>query len=240
MGKHDRELASLLADRFTVVLMDRRGRGRSGPPADGDGRVQLAKEVEDLDAVLRATDARRVLGHSAGGLIALEAARALLGIERLAVYEPALSVKGSMPLSWLPRLEEALARDDVPEAFVSFVTGLELGPHAWIPQWLMKLPLKLLPRGEERAELLSLLKTLPRDARMAVAADAPDLSRFSSIGARTLAMRGDQTPAYITRLVDELAAVIPGAQRMLFEGANHNAPDLDPKRIADALATFLA
>src|SRR4051812_23407891 len=85
-GKHYRELAKLLAQRFTVVLYDRRGRGRSGPgpkaapappagPGGFDGGAVLEMEVGDLAAVLHKTGARRVLGHSAGGLIALEAAR---------------------------------------------------------------------------------------------------------------------------------------------------------------------
>src|SRR5262245_41769705 len=83
-GKHYRELARCLASRFTVVLMDRRGRGASGPAGPGYG---LATEIEDLAAVMQATGAERVFGHSGGAVFALEAAR-VLPVRALAVYDP--------------------------------------------------------------------------------------------------------------------------------------------------------
>jgi pimeloyl-ACP methyl ester carboxylesterase len=50
-------LAAALADAFTVVVPDRRGRGASGPHGEVYG---MAREVEDLRAVLDATGARQV------------------------------------------------------------------------------------------------------------------------------------------------------------------------------------
>src|SRR5678816_4144436 len=58
------QLAEALAGSFTVYLPDRRGRGLSGPYG-ADYSVQT--EVEDLDALLAKTGARRVFGVSAGG-----------------------------------------------------------------------------------------------------------------------------------------------------------------------------
>src|ERR1044071_1725852 len=40
-AKHYRELARCLASRFTVVLMDRRGRGAGGPAGPGVGRAHV-------------------------------------------------------------------------------------------------------------------------------------------------------------------------------------------------------
>src|SRR5437667_12695675 len=57
-----RALADALASQFTVIAYDRRGRGASGPGRVDDG---LDVEVADLEAVLRATGATRVFGHSA-------------------------------------------------------------------------------------------------------------------------------------------------------------------------------
>ncbi len=60
-----------LEERFAVIAIDRRGRGRSG---DGDGYA-MEREFEDVAAVADwAGDETAVLGHSYGGNCALEAA----------------------------------------------------------------------------------------------------------------------------------------------------------------------
>ena len=57
------QLAEALADRFTVYLPDRRGRGLSGPyPA----AYTVRTDIEDMDALLTTTGARQVFGVSSG------------------------------------------------------------------------------------------------------------------------------------------------------------------------------
>jgi alpha-beta hydrolase superfamily lysophospholipase len=78
-------LASLLAEHFTVLNYDRRGRGDSGdtPPH------AVAREVEDLVAVVdEAGGSAFVFGTSSGGNLALEGARSGLRVEKLALWEP--------------------------------------------------------------------------------------------------------------------------------------------------------
>src|SRR5262249_16444445 len=67
-------LASVLARSFTVYVVDRRGRGVSGPQGS---QYALGKEVEDLHAVQTETGARLAFGHSYGGLVIFETARSL-------------------------------------------------------------------------------------------------------------------------------------------------------------------
>jgi pimeloyl-ACP methyl ester carboxylesterase len=57
-----RDLALALADRVTVVLPDRRGRGASGPFGSD---WSLATEVEDVAALLAGTGARCAVGRTA-------------------------------------------------------------------------------------------------------------------------------------------------------------------------------
>ena len=76
------KLADLLADRFTVHVPDRRGRGLSGPPGAGYG---LESEIEDLGVLIRETGARNLFGLSSGAVIAIQAALRLSEIERLAL-----------------------------------------------------------------------------------------------------------------------------------------------------------
>src|SRR5262249_10314743 len=56
-----RTLAACLADQFTVFVPDRRGRGLSGPFGPDYG---LAREVEDLQALLQLSGAHNVFGLS--------------------------------------------------------------------------------------------------------------------------------------------------------------------------------
>src|SRR3954452_12586587 len=77
-----------LARRLTLHLVDRRGRGLSA--AEATGTYALAREADDVAAVLRAVgpDAL-VLAHSYGGTCALEAAARGAAMARLLIYEPA-------------------------------------------------------------------------------------------------------------------------------------------------------
>src|ERR1700731_32508 len=63
--------AQELADSFTVHVIDRRGRGMSGPQGN---EYSIRKECEDITVVQEATGAAFLFGHSFGGLVALETA----------------------------------------------------------------------------------------------------------------------------------------------------------------------
>ena len=62
-----------LADTFRLVYYDQRGRGRSSDGV-GPGDVTIESEIEDLDRVrqLLGLESMDVLGHSWGGLLAME------------------------------------------------------------------------------------------------------------------------------------------------------------------------
>ena len=78
-----------LQDCFTVVAMDRRGRGDSGDSAG----YAIEREIEDVDAVIHALDAPVLLfGHSFGALCALGTAMHSNRLSGLILYEPASKV----------------------------------------------------------------------------------------------------------------------------------------------------
>jgi pimeloyl-ACP methyl ester carboxylesterase len=78
------ELARLLSDRFSVINYDRRGRGDSTDTAP----FALEREVEDIAALIEAAGGRASLwGWSSGGALALHAAKAGIGVDRISVYE---------------------------------------------------------------------------------------------------------------------------------------------------------
>jgi pimeloyl-ACP methyl ester carboxylesterase len=75
------ELADLLSARFTVLNYDRRGRGDSGDTKP----YALAREFEALQAMIQvAGGSASVWGMSSGGILALEAVRAGVEIEKIA------------------------------------------------------------------------------------------------------------------------------------------------------------
>lgn len=105
-GHHYRALADCLADEFTVYCVDRRGRPGSGPQRPDHN---IEPECQDLIAVLEKTGASLVFGHSSGGVVALQTALRR-PLAKLAVYEPPVSIHGSVPTGFLPDLERAVAR----------------------------------------------------------------------------------------------------------------------------------
>src|SRR6266496_6737237 len=128
---HYLRLAEVLSDSYTVYLPDRRGRGLSGPKGEG---YSIRREVEDLRALLQKTNAHMLFGHSAGGFIALEAA-VDLPIGKLALYEPAVSINGSVNFDWFDPVQKAFARNDPAAAFVIFIKGLHLNWMTGLPFW---------------------------------------------------------------------------------------------------------
>lgn len=91
-----------LQQHFTVWTMDRRGRGHSGDTA----RYALERESEDIAAVVNALGSNvHLLGHSFGGLCALEASLLTTNINKLILYEPSISLAGS---GWSAELETRL------------------------------------------------------------------------------------------------------------------------------------
>ena len=126
-GRSQLELAQLLAPHFTVHLLDRRGRGRSGPyPPDGP-RTEV--EVDDLAAVLEATGATKVLGISSGGLITLRTALRTPLVARAAVFEPPLAVDGSIRLGLIDRFMRESDLDDTVNAMVTGMLARRDGPR---------------------------------------------------------------------------------------------------------------
>lgn len=74
------QIATALSEHCTVINYDRRGRGDSGPA----GAVCVQHEVDDIAALIDAVGGRASLCRwSSGGAVALRAAAADIGVERL-------------------------------------------------------------------------------------------------------------------------------------------------------------
>lgn len=234
---HDYErLAAHLAPRFTVHVIERRGRGASGPQGK---HYALEREIEDLQAVLTATGAAHVFGHSYGGLIALQAARTEPRISSLVAYEPAVSLDGSFDLSWLPRFDAAFRRGHLVKATVIFLKRSRLSMVSSLPTPLVYLLAYLLLIGKSGREMRALMPTTPAEIRATQAADS-DGQPYETITARTLLLAGDNGAQPIIRILPRLQQLIPHATYQLIPRAHHNTPDLGPvEAVAAAIGDHL-
>lgn len=78
--------------RYTVYAIDRRGRGGSGDSEN----FAIEREFEDVAAVVDSLgESVNLLGHSYGGLCALEAALLSRNFRALALYEPSFEMVGA-------------------------------------------------------------------------------------------------------------------------------------------------
>lgn len=218
-------LARALAESFVVHVIDRRGRGRSGPQGS---EYSIERELEDLFAVQAQTQARAVFGHSYGGLIALEAARRSTVFTDVVVYEPGVSVAGSIPMGWMPRYRELLAAGDRRGAFAAMVRHAGGAPPALerMPLWYVKLILRLFIKERQWRQIDPLLETALVEHEQVAALDESTADRYRPVAARVVLLGGGKSRSrFTTTLFDQLAARIPTSTTELIEGLDHTAPD---------------
>jgi pimeloyl-ACP methyl ester carboxylesterase len=230
-------LAERLADNFEVHLVNRRGRPGSGAQRPGHS---IENECDDLLAVMTATGAGSVFGHSFGGLVALEVARRGEGFESVFVYEPGVPLRGQLDLGWLKGYEEMLARGDRRGAFAWMVKRGRFAPKLLrvMPLWYVKAVLRIGIRSQRWASMDPLLEANLGEHRIQAALDTSSAERFATIAARTVLLCGTRSPDFISRgLLVELAGVIPGAVTSVLPGLGHLAPEDDPGEIVSAILT---
>jgi len=135
------ELAGLLSERLTVINYDRRGRGDSTDVKP----FALEREIEDIAALIEAEGGSASLwGWSSGGALALRAAGAGIGVERVSLYEVPFMVD---PAAKRPtrdygeRRDELVAADDRSGAVKHFMRNAMgipapfVGAMRLMPMW---------------------------------------------------------------------------------------------------------
>ena len=243
------ELALGLADQFEVIVPDRRGRGTSGPTGE---RYRLAREVEDVDAVLQTTGATRLLGVSSGAIIALESGRALRQVDRIAAFEPPLFRDRGRPRAVLERYDREIARGDLAAALITGMKGAEMGPAFFrtLPRWLSERLTASYMAKEVRdgtngyLPMAMLAPLLSNDFRLVVEVGG-DVTRYSTIKAEVLLMFGSKTPQFLKDAVADVHAALPAAAVVELPGLDHAAAwnhdrGGDPQALVPALREFFA
>jgi pimeloyl-ACP methyl ester carboxylesterase len=245
------ELAEALSDTFTVHLMNRRGRGRSGAyPALS--AYDPASELADIEAVIAATGAAAVLGISSGGILAAE-----VGLRHpeltVALFEPALVADGSLDLeAFLGRFEPEAARGDVAAYMVTALLGTQMGPGflRFFPRRMLESSTRTMIAKEVSAlpvggaSMSELAAAVPYDMRI-VAAHADNIERYRALRGTVVLIDAAKSPRYLRHAVSRLHELLPGAATATIDGAGHsatqNAADRGkPQAVAAAIRTALA
>lgn len=226
-----------LAGHFTVHTLERRGRGESGPQGDD---YSIVKECDDVLALQAGTDATLLVGHSYGGLIALEVARNNTTFTHIAIYEPGVSIDGSMPVSWMPGYEKNLAAKKDLDAFVEFLLADAPPRIQKIPPWLMKLVLLVLVNCTPLyRQMRGLLRQNLREWREIVRLDS-SCENYREIAGSVLFMYGGKSDSKaVTLAMERLAAILPHSETKEFPNLDHFGIERTaPKEVAGVISDF--
>ena len=207
------ELASVLAQHFTVFTYDRRGRGESGDIAP----YAVEREIEDLRAIANQAGAPPfALGISSGGALILQAVASGVGVRKIALYEPPYVTNGKANSveDTKNRLQTFVSTGDRAGAVSFFMTDVYGAPRAFV----FAMPL-LMPNAWKRNKLIA--NTLLYD--LTILGDRSVLNeRSSAISVPTLVVGGEKSPRELRNAVEAVAAALPNAHSRFLSGQDHN------------------
>jgi pimeloyl-ACP methyl ester carboxylesterase len=228
-----RVIGPLLARRFTLHAMDRRGRGASGDTLP----YSIEREFADIAAVTETLAAETgtpipILGHSYGGRCALGAALVSDRVARVICYEgaPAPPGSGYEPLELRDRLRARLAGGDLDGLLAEFMTQVvgmsatELAAYRADPIWPVR---------------AAAAATIPRelDAETDVAAS---LERLGAVGQPVLQLLGSESRAIFRQATLALDDRLADGRIVAIAGAKHAAHHTHPDVVVEAVRDFLA
>lgn len=215
------KFAQELSDAFTVHIIDRRGRGISGPQGI---EYSITKEVEDIQAVKETTGATYVFGHSYGGLVALETAHIFQPFTKIALYEPGVSIGSlSTDWDWISQYEEAMNKNDFREAFASFVRGSGHSPLTRMPKWYAKLILRVVIRGNSWFKIKELMPANLYEHKEVQRLEST-YHNYKKINANVLLISGEKSPETVHQTIQVLDKTIPQTQTLTIPKLDHLAP----------------
>jgi pimeloyl-ACP methyl ester carboxylesterase len=203
--------------------MDRRGRGASKDGTD----YSLAREYEDVLAVISAADHPVfLLGHSFGGICALEAALHTDRVSKLILYEPPVAAPSNRNIAEYEKLIAEGNSEAVLERF--------LRENARLPDSEIQM-LKQLPTWPTR---ITSAYTIPRELRL-VQNYQLDPGRLGGLSVPTLLLLGGDSPGFQKSGTDQLHDLIRGSRVVILAGQQHSAMMTAPDMFVREIVAFL-
>ena len=220
-----RRVVPLLAPSFTVVAMDRRGRGLSGPLREDHS---LETEYGDIAALAASMEGPvHVLGHSSGARLALHAAPRVPVLGGLVLYEPpAPETLTDGVLDDLAALEAAGDREGILRTFLLEVAGNDDEAYDFVrgrPIWPLMVDNAL---------------TLPSELR-AVRGYRFDAATVADVAAPTLCLVGGLSGPELWEAASQVVVALPRARVQVLPGQGHGAMFSAPALLASVVERFL-
>jgi len=231
-----RHTKSALQARYRCIAPDLIGYG--SPAAwPQQAAFGLDAELRAIEPSLRCcADTLHLVGHSYGGVLALHLALAdPERVQSLTLIEPVFFAALKYVGDWSAYFEfcrvrdefvTALARGDREAAMRRFV-DFWMGNDAWVGL-----------SADTRASMRKAADKIVLDWQASFAAD-PGIARLSALAARTLLVRGSDSPRPMRSLVDALHAIMPGSGRTVVEGASHLLPRTHASVLTSAILSNL-
>ena len=221
---------------FTLTAPDMPGHGVSDPPGDTDLHALSTMIAAGLAASLASGAPVDVIGHSFGATVALRLALERPDLVRsLTLAEPVLfaAARGhpayDATLASQLRLRDLLERD--PEEAAAIF-------HA---EWGGGLPFAALPQRQRQTITGQMyLVTAVQEVLLEDSAALLAPGRLEALHIPVLLAEGSASPPVVGAIHDTLAARIPGARRLVVEGASHMLPLTHPAPIAAAMMRLTA
>ena len=228
-GTGDRQrwtpLLPLFASQFTVCAMDRRGHGDSESGSD----YSLQKESEDVVAAVNAqADPVFVLGHSIGGVFALEAAFLTERISKLILYEPPLQDLDHTAVA--DQMERLIRSGNREEALLTFLREIVM---------ISPKEIELMKARSSWPARVAAIDIQIREIR-ALSKYRFDASRLGKLKTPTLLLTGSDTVSpQLKQAIRSLMNALPNRTLFVFQGQEHNAMDTKPQQFAEVVINFL-
>jgi pimeloyl-ACP methyl ester carboxylesterase len=221
-------VANCLSSQSTCFLMDRRGYARS---ESGVSPYSIAREFDDVGAVLSAAgrDASLV-GHSYGAICAMGAAMRA-PVPRLVLYEPPLPIGGLIAGENLAPYCRAVADGRLDDA-------LEIGLKKF-----MRLPgahVHKMRSSSAWSKLASLAPTWPRELK-AMDGLPGDVNAYAKLACPTLLLLGTESPEHPFRnAIAALSQTLPNVRTASLPGQSHMAMRSAQDLLAREISGFVS
>jgi pimeloyl-ACP methyl ester carboxylesterase len=220
----EKDLAAMLAKKFTVIFYDRRGRGESADTKP----YAVEREIEDIEALIdEAGGSAYLYGSSGGAALALLAAGKLgpEKVTKLALCEPPYGSDTKQEFAKEKNKVNALVGDSKPGDAVTFFFERRGMPPDKI-EGMKKSP--------EWNGLVRIGHTLVYDFEV-LGDGAIPIDVAKNITIPTLVIDGEKSFDFMHATADTIVKIIPGAVRKTIKDQTH---DISPEAAAPVLLEF--
>ena len=233
-----RRLGEALGGRYELIAPSFYGCGQTGP-WQGERAFSLEAEARRIAAILDGLGSpAHLVGHSYGGAVALEVARARPGmVASLALYEPSsfhllrqLGARAAAELSEIEAVAATVRAGLVNGAYQTAAAALVdywKGAGTWESLW---------PEAGER-----LIEGLPKaalDLRALIEHDMPEAA-YLRIRCPVLIVRGEHARGPSRLIAEELARRLPCGSLEVLPGAGHMGPLTHPGEVNRLIAGLI-